>query len=278
MRFLSSTLFLISILSYTNAQSIRVMTYNIRFDTLQDGVHAWPNRMEKVTHLIQKYNPDVLGVQEALHHQVQDLVRNLPDYSYVGVGREDGKEQGEYSAILFRKSRFGLLANSTYWLSETPHIAGSKSWDAAITRIVTTARFFDKKTKADFTVLNTHFDHIGIEARLRSASYIAGMVAGIRVNKQNFPILVMGDFNSDSTEAAYTQLTGDLKDSKPITNQSGTFCGIEVGKMECKTIDYIFHTKEWVLKNYQVIKDNDGKYYPSDHLPVLAEFELVKEK
>src|SRR5689334_14278278 len=159
------------------AQPLKVMTYNIRYDNPGDGVNAWPNRIEKVTALIRKYNPDIIGVQEALHHQLQDLVRVLPDYSYVGVGRDDGKVKGEFSAILFRNSRFGLLSDSTFWLSETPQIPGSKSWDAAITRLVTEAKFFDKELRTDFIVFNTHFDHIGKEARMNSGAYIAGAVA-----------------------------------------------------------------------------------------------------
>jgi endonuclease/exonuclease/phosphatase family metal-dependent hydrolase len=279
MRFLFTILLLISVMEYSNAQTLRVMTYNIRYDNPQDGVNAWPNRIDKVAGLIQKYNPDVIGVQEALHHQLQELMRRLPDYSYVGVGRDDGKEKGEYSAILYRNGRFGLIHQSTSWLSETPDVPGSKSWDAAITRIVTVARFFDKETKAEFNVLNTHFDHLGVEARLRSAALIAGMVAGFRIKTHDFPILVMGDFNAERNEASYSQLANDtLTDTKPSNDQTGTFCGFEVGKIECKTIDYIFHTKEWVLKNYKVIKDNDGKYYPSDHLPILTEFELASEK
>lgn len=242
-------------------------------------MNAWPNRIPKVVALIQKYNPDVIGVQEALHHQLEDLVRLLPDYSYVGVGRDDGKEKGEYSAILYRHTRFGVLQDGTLWLSETPDVPGSKSWDAAFPRIVTIARFFDKETKAEFNILNTHFDHAGVEARLRSASYLAGMVVGIRIRTKDYPILVTGDFNSERTEASYSQLVGDeLTDTKPVNDQTGTFCGFEAGKTECKTIDYIFHTKEWILKSYLVIKDNDGKHYPSDHLPVMAEFELAIEK
>jgi len=262
----------------TTAQTIRVMTYNIRMDTPQDGMNAWPKRVEKVAALIQKYNPDVIGIQEALHHQLEELLIRLPGYSHVGVGRDDGKEKGEYSAILFRNSRFGLLATTTHWLSETPEIPGSKSWDAAITRVVTVGRFFDRETKLTFSILNTHFDHIGMEARLRSASYIAGMVSDIRIGTKGFPVIVTGDFNAERDEATYSQLANDdLLDTKPANDPTGTFCGFEVGKMNCRAIDYIFHTKEWVLKNYLVIKDNDGKYYPSDHLPVLVDFELATE-
>src|SRR5688572_11824821 len=256
------------------SQSIKVMTYNIRYDNPGDGINAWPKRIEKVTALIRKHNPDVIGVQEALHHQLKDLVKVLPDYSYIGVGRDDGKEKGEYSAILFRNSRFGLLSDSTFWLSETPQVPGSKSWDAAITRLVTKAKFFDKELKTDFIVFNTHFDHMGKEARLNSGAYLAGAVASSRT-KGEIPVLVTGDFNCERSEEAYRNVTiKDLVDTKPANDSTGTFCGFEVGKMECRVIDYIFHTKEWLLKNYSVITDNDGKHYPSDHLPVMTEFEL----
>lgn len=278
MRFFSITILLLMLVGFSEAQSLRVMTYNIRYDNPGDGVNAWPNRIEKVTALIRKHNPDVIGVQEALFHQLQDLVRLLPDYSYTGVGRDDGKEKGEFSAILFRNSRFGLLNDSTFWLSETPHVPGSKSWDATITRIVTKAKFYDKELKKDLVVFNTHFDHIGVQARFNSAAYLAGVVFGSRAHNE-IPILVLGDFNCERSEMAYKNLiTDDLVDTKPANDQTGTYCGFEVGKMECKAIDYIFHTKEWLLKNYFVINDNDGKYYPSDHLPVMAEFELSSEK
>jgi endonuclease/exonuclease/phosphatase family metal-dependent hydrolase len=254
------------------------MTYNIRYDNPGDGVNAWPNRIEEVSALIRKYNPDLIGVQAALHHQLLDLVRLLPDYSYVGAGRDDGKEKGEFSAILFRNSRFGLLSDTTFWLSETPQVPGSKSWDAAVTRIVTKAKFFDKELKTDFILFNTHFDNLGKIARLNSGAHLAGAVADSRTPVE-IPILVTGDFNCERTEEAYRNITiRDLADSKPANDLTGTFCGFEVGKMECKAIDYIFYTKEWILKNYQVIKDNDGTYYPSDHLPVMTEFELSSVK
>lgn len=277
MRIFSTLILVVASLGFLNAQSLKVMTYNIRLDTQADGVNAWPNRIEKVSALIRTYNPDIIGIQEALHHQLHDLVRLLPDYSFLGVGRDDGKEKGEYAAILFRNNRFGLLKDSIFWLSETPAIPGSKSWDAAITRIVTIATFYDKELKSDFMVFNTHFDHMGKEARMNSGALLAGAVANARLS-QAMPVIVTGDFNCERSEETYRNLTiRDLMDTKPVNDQTGTFCGFEVGKMECKTIDYIFHTKGWILKNYRVISDNDGTYYPSDHLPVMVEFELSSE-
>lgn len=279
MRIFTVFLFLLmNSLAFT--QSVKVMTYNIRFDNPADGVNAWPNRLEKVAALIRKYNPDIIGVQEALHHQLHDLIRILPDYSYVGIGRDDGKELGEYSAILYKHSRFGLLNSQTRWLSETPEIPGSKSWDAAITRIVTIARFYDKELKQEFGIFNTHFDHIGKEARAHSAQQLVDLISDTRLKNENLPIILTGDFNCDRTEVPYEVLVKDelLHDTKPANDPTGTFCDFEVGSMECKAIDYIFHTLEWILRGYKVLEDHDGKYYPSDHLPVLAEFELSLER
>lgn len=291
MRFSIVLLLFTALATSLSAQSVKVMTYNLRLDTPDDGVNQWPKRTDKVVALITKYNPDIIGVQEALHHQLQDLLRMLPDYSYCGVGRDDGKEKGEYSAILFRNSRFGLLDTKTNWLSETMDIPGSKSWDAAITRVFTTARFFDRQTKKEFIMVNTHFDHIGKVARAASAriikSYLTGAETGANVNnsseKTEIPVIVSGDFNSEPTEEPYLNMVDEkgsfvLYDSRPASSTAGTFCGFKVGGMPCKTIDFIFHTKQWVARNYQVITDNDGTYYPSDHLPVLVDFDLALEK
>jgi endonuclease/exonuclease/phosphatase family metal-dependent hydrolase len=267
-----------------HAQSVKVMSYNIRLDTEADGVNQWKNRPEKVINLIKKYNPDLFGVQEALHNQMVDLQSGLSEYSYVGVGRDDGKEKGEYSAIFYKKEKFELLTQNTFWLSETPDVPGSKSWDAAITRVVSFAVFKDKATGKDFFYANTHFDHVGKEARKNSAfmikAYLRGFVSGSKFRNENLevPVIVSGDFNSEPTDAPYVTITNgehfSLFDSRPANNLTGTFCGFELNKMECKTIDYIFHSEDWKASNYQVIQDNDGKYYPSDHLPVLVTLTL----
>jgi endonuclease/exonuclease/phosphatase family metal-dependent hydrolase len=259
-------------------QSLSVMTYNIRLDTEADGINQWKNRTEKVVTLIIKNNPDFLGVQEAKHNQMVDLQSGLSEYLYVGVGRDDGKEKGEYSAIFYKKEKFELLTQNTFWLSETPDVPGSKSWDAAITRIVTYALFKDKASGKRFLYANTHFDHIGEEARKKSADliklYLTGFIQGARFGNKNLqlPVIVSGDFNSEPTDAPYLAMTNGeyfrLLDSRPANNLTGTFCGFELNKIACKTIDYIFHSEEWSSSGYQVIQDNDSQFYPSDHLPV----------
>lgn len=284
MRFTSILLVLLSITAICFGQTLKVMSYNLRLDTPVDGVNQWPNRKEKVVALINKHNPDVIGVQEALHHQLQDLLKMLPDYSYCGVGRDDGKEAGEYSAILFRNSRFGLLDSKTFWLSETIDLPGSKSWDAAITRVFTTARFFDRDLKKEFLMVNTHFDHVGKIARANSTRIIKAYLAAMRAGGSTAPVLVSGDFNSEPGEEPYLNMIDErfkdfvLYDARPASSTAGTYCGFNVGGMPCKTIDFIFHTKEWIARNYLVITDNDGTYYPSDHLPVVVDFDLALEK
>ncbi len=261
------------------AQSISVMSYNIRLDTEADSLNKWANRSESVTALIKKYNPDLLGVQEALHNQMMDLQTHLPDYSFLGVGREDGIEKGEYSAIFYKKDKFEVLRQSTFWLSETIDVPGSKSWDAAITRVVTWAVLKDKLSEKTFTYANTHFDHVGKEARKNSAilikGYMTGLFAGMGID---IPLIVSGDFNSEPTEAPYQTMISKheivLFDSRPASELTGTYCGFEVDKMKCRTIDYIFHSKHWKTESYKVVQDNDGKYYPSDHLPVFSTFML----
>jgi endonuclease/exonuclease/phosphatase family metal-dependent hydrolase len=270
MRFL--IIILLLSVQMTNAQSYKVMTYNIRYDNPGDGVNSWSNRKEKVYALLKKYDPDILGIQEALHHQLKDISVNVSEYEWIGVGRDDGKEKGEYSAILYKKSRLEVLEQKTFWLSETPDVPGSKSWDAAITRLVTWIRFKDKATGKTFQVFNTHFDHIGKEARKNSAKLIQKWISELG-RKYNEEAIVTGDFNIERTEEPYAVMmdgTNNLGDSKPESNHEGTFCNFGLNSQPCRGIDYIFTTKKWKTSDYMVIQDNDGKNYPSDHLPVMV--------
>jgi endonuclease/exonuclease/phosphatase family metal-dependent hydrolase len=274
------SLFLLLLTHSLHAQTVHVMTYNIRLDTEADGVNQWGKRVDKVTQLIHKANPDLMGVQEALHNQMMDLKSGLPEYDFVGVGRDDGKEKGEYSAIFYKKDRFDVIEQKTFWLSETPQVPGSKSWDAAITRVVTYAVLKEKATGKSFVLFNTHFDHIGKEARKNSAILIKKFIADLKNSSsyREIPILVSGDFNSQPVEEPYlTMINGievTLSDCRPASDLTGTSCGFEVGKRKCNTIDYLFHSSHWKTNAYKVIQENDGKYYPSDHLPVMATFTL----
>ena len=231
--FLPFILFL-AIASY--AQEVRVMTYNIRFDNPADGVNAWPNRKTKVFDLLKEYDPDILGIQEALEHQIKDIITALPDYDFIGVGRDDGKTKGEYSAILFKKSKFTVSAPNTFWLSETPTVPGSKNWDAAITRVATWARFKASGSKKEFYVLNTHFDHIGKEARKKSAELIRKKASELK----GAPVIITGDFNCTRQDDPYKIMMekGRVNLTDPAPGDApGTFCSFVVNGMECNPID-----------------------------------------
>ena len=268
MRIFMLIFFLVS--GHLSAQSIAVMSYNIRLDTPHDSVNQWPNRNHKVYALIKKYDPDVIGLQEVLHHQLTDLLKNLPAYSHIGVGRDDGKTKGEYSAILYKKDRLKPLDQNTFWLSETPAVPGSKSWDAAITRVATWGRFQDVKTGKTFLMINTHFDHIGKEARKNSAALLKHRSMEIA---KGLPLIITGDFNCKREDAPYATMmepSGIALRDPAGADAPGTFCSFKVNSIQCNAIDYIFHSQEWEASGYKVIDDNDGKYYPSDHLPVMV--------
>lgn len=259
-----------------SAQSLSVMSYNIRLDTPHDSVNQWPLRNHKVYDLIKKYDPDIIGLQEVLHHQLTDLLKNLPAYSHIGVGRDDGKTKGEYSAILYKKDKVKPLEQNTFWLSETPTVPGSKSWDAAITRVASWGKFQDLKTKKTFLMINTHFDHIGKEARKHSASLLKTKALEIA---KGYPLIITGDFNTTREDAPYATVmdpSGIVLHDPAGSNPPGTFCSFKVNSIECRGIDYIFHSADWNASGYKVINDNDGKYYPSDHLPVMVNLSLKK--
>jgi endonuclease/exonuclease/phosphatase family metal-dependent hydrolase len=275
------SILLILISCTVQAQTLKVMTYNIRLNIASDGVNAWPNRKEKVAGLMTRINPDVIGVQEALYDQVQYLASALPGYAYVGVGRDDGKEKGEFTAVFYKKEKLLLVSNRNFWLSETPEVPGSMGWDAATTRMANWVLFEDVSSLKKFIIVNTHFDHIGKVAQQNSAAYLLGIIAGSRV-EQNVPVVFCGDLNVEPTEKTYESITSAssmenrLLDSRPPGYTQATFCGFEKGKFPCRTIDYIFHSREWGVQAFEVVADNDGPFYPSDHLPVVATLLLLQ--
>ncbi len=252
------------------AQEIKVITYNIRLDVASDGVNQWGKRTGSIKELLTKCNTDVLGIQEGLFNQMTDLQNMLPDYFYVGVGRDDGDKKGEFSAIFFRKSQFELVSSNTFWLSPTPEIPGSKGWDAAITRICSYAQVKVKSSGKSLFVFNTHFDHIGEKARKESAKLIVQKVAEIA---KDGAVILTGDFNSDPSTKAFKTIIKNkfhpMKDSFVKSDKPDcTFTGFGVSSGVCKHIDFIFYDKLFEQISYQIIQNNNGTYYPSDHQPV----------
>lgn len=255
-------------------QNLKLITYNIRLDIASDGENSWFNRREYLCSQLAFYEPDVFGIQEALPNQVTDISTFLPKYNYAGIGR-DGIGKGESSNIFFKKDKFKLLEQNTFWLSETPEIA-SKGWDAALNRICAYVLLTDKKTKQTFWVFNTHLDHMGVLARTNSISLILSKIS--ELNTKNHPVIFMGDFNSEPTEERIVNLKNRMIDSQDISEQKllgpeGTFNGFKHNEAVTKRIDYIFLSKESNLKvkKYAILSDSKNLKYPSDHLPVYIE-------
>lgn len=257
--------------------AVRVMSFNIRYDEPRDGVNAWPNRKQKVADVIRFHKAGLVGVQEALLTQLRDLEKLLPDFGWCGVGRTDGKEAGEYSAILYQKSRYQLLETKTFWLSETPDKPGSMGWDAAYPRIVTWAKFRDRTTKKTFYHFNTHFDHRGEKARTESASLILrkiGEIAGTA------PFVLTGDLNVEESSAAYKTLksgnsTTHLADAKYVS-ANGYFGGDstfnEFKELQPgRKIDYVFVREGMLVTEHGALSDRWNGLWASDHIPVIAE-------
>lgn len=256
------------------AQNLTLITYNIRYDNPNDGENAWSNRKDFLTAQLAFYSPDVFGIQEALDHQVEHIANALPQYNHVGIAR-DGEQQGEASPIFYNKTRFDLLQQSTFWLSETPEKI-SKGWDAALNRICTYVLLKDKKTKHYFWVFNTHLDHEGQLARTHSIQLILKQIK--KLNTKNYPVFFMGDFNTKPTEERIIDLKKEMNDSFAISLQkpfgpAGTFNGFRHNEPVNDRIDYIFISKNNSIKvtKCAVLSDSKDLKYPSDHLPVYVE-------
>jgi endonuclease/exonuclease/phosphatase family metal-dependent hydrolase len=271
-------LLIIALLAVFSAfgQTVKVMSYNIRLDVASDGINRWDNRKAMLSGQVQFYEPDFMGIQEGLPHQVQYLDSVLTTYKYIGVGRDDGKNRGEFSAIFYNEKKYKPVQQSTFWLSQTPDKPGL-GWDAACNRVCTYGLFEDLKTKKQLWVFNTHFDHIGDVARVESAKLILKKIN--ELNIKNLPFILTGDFNLEEDSESIKLIAAQLNDNKVVAKQvfgpSGTFNAFEFNKPVTKRIDYIFTSKSAIkVKKYAVLSDSDDCRYPSDHLPVYVEIEL----
>jgi len=253
------------------AQDFKVMTYNIRYDNQWDTINSWEKRKSGVFKVIEESGADIFGVQEALHHQIEDLQNAFPGFEYVGVGRDDGKTKGEYSAIFFNKDKFELLDKGTFWLSETPE-KPSVGWDASMERICSWANFKHLHSDTKFWVFNAHYDHMGVKARENSSLLILDKIEEFA--KEDDPVIFMGDLNSLGNEEAINVIRNKKFQDIYFTSSDirvhtlGTFNGFQ-NEFEARKIDYIF-TRNLFLKNYQQIFDTmPNGNYPSDHFPVV---------
>ncbi len=258
------------------SQDLKIMSYNIKLDYPKEGKNSWTNRKPFMVNQIKFYAPDVMGVQEAMPNQMKDLDSLLTDYSFVGVGRDDGKDEGEFSAIFYNKKDLEVIDSSTFWLSQTPDKVGM-GWDAVCNRVCTYALFQNNTTKKKFWVFNTHFDHVGKEARSKSAILILDKIKSL--NTEGYPVFLTGDFNMKPNHESIDYITQTLKDSKEVAElefgPEGTFNGFHFDQAVTRRIDYIFVSEDIEVNKYAVLSDNWNMQYPSDHLPVLIEAKLT---
>lgn len=266
--------------------TLSVMSWNIRYDNPRDGANAWKHRRDWVAQIIKREDADVVGLQEVLRRQFDDLKKRLPAMVAYGVGRDDGKTRGEFAPILFRRKRFQLLEKSTFWLSRTPDKPGSRDWDAAITRIASWVKLKDRLTGKTFFVINTHFDHRGRTARAKSASLI---VKKLREKFGRYPVLLTGDFNTTPGSKPYQTLVGTgtpkgrrlydahkLSASKP-QGPNSTWNGFRA-VVPKRRIDFVFVTEDVKVLRHRILTDQRKGRFPSDHLPVVTRVEIHSAK
>ncbi|MBB6333363.1 endonuclease/exonuclease/phosphatase family metal-dependent hydrolase [Chryseobacterium sediminis] len=258
------------------SQELTVMSFNIRLNVESDKDNAWPKRKQDVADLLTYYHPDYFGVQEALPEQMKDIKTGVKNYDYIGVGRDDGKEKGEFSAIFYDINKLEVIKSGTFWLSETPE-KPSKGWDAALNRICTYAVFKDKKSKKEFLAMNLHFDHVGNVARVKSSELILKKIK--ELNQKNLPVALSGDFNLTDDSEPIKILSQNMKDTFYHSETKhygpvGTFTGFNVNEVPKDRIDYIF-TQGFKIKSHRHINDRrENLLYPSDHFPVIVNLSL----
>ncbi len=264
-----------------SADDIRVMSFNIRFATDSDGDNAWPKRKEFLLDTIQAFAPDLLGTQETLASQRDFLKEALTDFEVLAAGRDDGADQGEMMALFFRKSRFEKLSGGHFWLSESPDIVGSKSWDSSLPRMVTWVKLRDRQSPADLPIayFNTHFDHRGLQARLESSRLIRRKIAELA---QGCRVIVTGDFNTAEATAPYDALFAPDGENRPVlfdtfrkahparTDSEGTFNGFDPNVTKGARIDWIGCSPNFEVRGAAIDRTSRNGRTPSDHFPVTA--------
>jgi endonuclease/exonuclease/phosphatase family metal-dependent hydrolase len=260
-----------------DAAEVRVMSYNIRYGTANDGENHWDNRRELLLATIKAFDPDLLGTQETLGFQRDYLAEHLPNYEALGVGRDDGKEKGEMTALYFKRDRFEKLDSGHFWLSETPDIPGSKNWDAALTRMVSWVKLRDRRQPKAKPLMffNTHFDHRGTQARLESARLLRRRIAEVR---KTCRVIVTGDFNAGDDSEPYQALfaqASPVADTYRLANPNrtpneGTFSGFKVSATTGPRIDWIGISSEWQVTQSTIDRTEREGRSPSDHFPVTA--------
>ena len=260
------------------AKPLRVLTYNLRYITSGDkGERAWTARRDQAAELIKNDAADIVGIQEGLPQMLNDLLDRVSGYAVIGVGREDGVDKGEYSAILVNTQRFRIQESGTFWLSDTPEVPNSCTWGNTVTRICTWAKLYDRETARTFHFYNTHLDHESPEARQKGTELILSRIAK---RQPAGPMLLTGDFNAREGDPLHAAIkAAGLVDvwrtvhpdataeaSETIHQFSGAATGVR--------IDYIYASPDFKVVESEVIRSSKNGNYPSDHYPVRATLNL----
>ena len=265
----------------TPAEPLRVVSFNIRYGTAKDGDNEWSKRREMLFQVTRDLDADIVGLQEALAFQIDEIEAAVPGYASVGVGRDDAARAGEYTAILFRTSRLRLADAGTFWFSDTPEVPASTSWGNRITRICTWARFIDRDGRG-FYVFNLHLDHESQPARERSVALLARRIAERAFPAE--PVIVTGDFNAGERNAAITallaapdapsRLVDTFRVLHPAATEVGTFTGFKFGSTGGEKIDYVLVQPGTDVLSAEIVRTSRDNRYPSDHFPVVATVRL----
>lgn len=249
---------------------LKVMSYNIRMGSAKDGTNSWEFRYPATALMLEDQKPDVFGVQEAFNYQIRFIEDNFEDYDCVGVGRDDGKQKGEFMSIFWNKKTVKMIKWGTFWLSETPE-KPSMGWDAACKRTATWALMKDKKTGKQFYFVNTHLDHRGTEARKKGLELIVSRIA--EINPKGYPMVLTGDFNVKPDNAALKDLDSKMQSARkiaPRTDNHPTFNNWGKIKPDM-VIDYIYVSGFSACPEYHTVTEKYGTWkYVSDHYPITA--------
>ncbi|SIO40045.1 Metal-dependent hydrolase, endonuclease/exonuclease/phosphatase family [Singulisphaera sp. GP187] len=262
------------------SDAVRVMSYNIRYATASDGKNVWDNRKDFLAETIKEFNPDLLGTQETLARQRDDLAARLDGYEVLAAGRDDGRKKGEMMALFYRKDRFEKLGGGHFWLSETPEIAGSKGWDSSLPRMVTWVKLRDRTNPAapPIAFFNTHFDHRGPKARLESARLLRKKIGELG---EGCRIVVTGDFNSGEGSGPYKALFEAAEPARTVLDtfrvihptkaeNEGTVTGFRAGASSGPRIDWIGSSTDWEVQEATIVHAARDGSTPSDHHAVTA--------
>jgi endonuclease/exonuclease/phosphatase family metal-dependent hydrolase len=262
-------------------EPVRLMSFNVRYDTAKDGAHNWIHRRRLVSNTVAYHDPDVVGVQEAMSHQLRELEILLPQYEWVGDARDSVAAGGEHTAIGYRRDRFTAEETDTFWLSPTPDAAGSVGWDARHPRVATWVRLRERDSGDGLFVVNTHLDHTGERARREGIALVLDRLARL---VDDDPVVLGGDFNCVVGEPAHDAASGyalpgdrkllDSRELAPYCHGPTTTRTDFEDLLPDRGIDHVFVSDDATVTGWAAVTDRDDDHFASDHLPVVVDAEF----